>query len=314
MNRRPQNPSETDTFIEEGFEPHANLDTGVESKPRPIEPRQAKILEKQLRITLQDLEQFGFSERCPRCNDLSHGRYGSKKNHTDQCRLRIYMHYQETNHPKWRAVKHLFEPDEKFEQSKVDAEGASSAPRAMDGSNLFEDASAIHHDGDDAMGDAEAIDAEEALRVAFNDDEDNQMAEDPDEGNVADLFGDFDMAPNEDGMVDILRMAGITEPIAVAKARDMFSTDQANFVEVYGTSIRNHLLTSRRNLNIEGLDSLDIRTLKPNGQPWDFNRRSDRKEARELIDRLDPTWLIGSPPCTAFSIWNLGMNYRKMKP
>ena len=36
--------------------------------------------------------------------------------------------------------------------------------------------------------------------------------------------------------------------------------------------------------------------------------------ARDLIDSQDPDWLIGSPPCTAFSLWNVGINYRKMDP
>ena len=33
-----------------------------------------------------------------------------------------------------------------------------------------------------------------------------------------------------------------------------------------------------------------------------------------MIDTDDPDWIIGSPPCTAFSIWNRQMNYRKMDP
>ena len=32
------------------------------------------------------------------------------------------------------------------------------------------------------------------------------------------------------------------------------------------------------------------------------------------IRTLKPTWVIGSPPCTAFSIWNVGINYKKMNP
>ena len=30
-----------------------------------------------------------------------------------------------------------------------------------------------------------------------------------------------------------------------------------------------------------------------------------------MIDKEEPTWIIGSPPCTAFSLWNTGMNYPK---
>ena len=31
-----------------------------------------------------------------------------------------------------------------------------------------------------------------------------------------------------------------------------------------------------RALNLEGLDALDIRTVNPSGQSWDFNKRSGR--------------------------------------
>ena len=70
----------------------------------------------------------------------------------------------------------------------------------------------------------------------------------------------------------------------------------------------------RRNLNVRGLAALDLRTVKENGNPWDFSLKKDRTEAVRLIDELDPTWIVGLPPCTAFSQWNLSMNYPKMDP
>ena len=110
-------------------------------------------------------------------------------------------------------------------------------------------------------------------------------------------------------------MAGVTGSDARPAARAMMSVQPpSSFVEVYGDSITNHNLLSRRNLNITGLQAMDIRTCKPNGQPWDFSKRSDRKEARQMIKDSNPDWVVGAPPCTAFSIWNHGMNYRKMEP
>ena len=41
-------------------------------------------------------------------------------------------------------------------------------------------------------------------------------------------------------------------------------------------------------------------------------KRSDRNQATELIDKLDPEWIIGAPPCTPRSIWNYAMNYPKI--
>jgi hypothetical protein len=56
----------------------------------------------------------------------------------------------------------------------------------------------------------------------------------------------------------------------------------------------------RRNLNLDGLRAFDLRTNKPNGEPWNLNRSSDRREARRYVEEEKPTWVIGSPPCTFF--------------
>ena len=63
---------------------------------------------------------------------------------------------------------------------------------------------------------------------------------------------------------------------------------------------------------MRGLAAIDLRTVKDNGTPWNFSLKKDRKEAIRLVDELDPTWIVGSPLCTAFSQWNVSMNYPKM--
>ena len=59
----------------------------------------------------------------------------------------------------------------------------------------------------------------------------------------------------------------------------------------------------RRALNVHGIDALDLRTFKKNGNPWNFDLRQDREEALQLIDDTKPARVIGSPPCTYFSAW-----------
>jgi hypothetical protein len=54
--------------------------------------------------------------------------------------------------------------------------------------------------------------------------------------------------------------------------------------------------------------------LKPNGQPWNFLQKDDRRLAKHIIDEKNPEWILGAPPCTPFSIWNYAMNYPKMDP
>ena len=51
-------------------------------------------------------------------------------------------------------------------------------------------------------------------------------------------------------------------------------------IELYGKSIRDQSLVTRRNLNVKGLNASDLRTHKENAELWDFNKRADRHEAR----------------------------------
>ena len=62
---------------------------------------------------------------------------------------------------------------------------------------------------------------------------------------------------------------------------------------------------------MEGLSALDLRTTKVSGEPWDFMEAGDRAEARRMVQEDKPDWLIGSPPCTAFSLWQQ-LNFSKM--
>ena len=84
-------------------------------------------------------------------------------------------------------------------------------------------------------------------------------------------------------------------------------------MEMYGQgTIVSEANRTRRSLNCEGLRAFDLRTNKPDGCPWNVDKREDRKLARQTIAGDDPEWIIGSPPCTAFSTWSRQMNDRKM--
>ena len=107
-----------------------------------------------------------------------------------------------------------------------------------------------------------------------------------------------------------LQAAGVSRPDAVRKVSGM-----TTFHEVYGRGFivetANH---ARRDLNVKGLRVLDMRVLRPDGEKWDFTKAAHRREARELIAREDPDWIICGPPCTAFSNLNYGLNYPKLPP
>eukprot|EP00973_Karenia_brevis_P035770 4935681-Karenia_brevis.AAC.1 len=54
---------------------------------------------------------------------------------------------------------------------------------------------------------------------------------------------------------------------------------------------------------LKGFWSLDLTVSDPfDGKPWDFNDLEKRRRAKLLVERDQPTLLIGSPMCTAFSV------------
>ena len=117
----------------------------------------------------------------------------------------------------------------------------------------------------------------------------------------------------EEKIVMALTIASVTVEKAKIYAASMCRrAPTTTFIEVYGRSIRDQSLLTRRKLNVEGLNALDLRTTKPNGQPWAFSKREDRKLARQMVDEQQPEWIVGAPPCTPFSIWNYAMKHPKM--
>ena len=237
----------------------------------------------------------------------------------------MYLAYKEARHPKYERIKHLIE-DPQFHQGEVDTEGAATTPTASPDGLLFESGQPNAHPSEaNRVGEEDQLPARgaEAMDVGGNEGttefyrevNDDAMDESGGQAWTIGEDGEFSVPIDPSSMIDTLREAGVdavTAEEAIDRVFGMRRTTKKSptMVEVYGTSIHSHL--QRRNLNIRGLGALDIRTLKPNGEPWDFNKRADRKEVKELINRTNPDWVIGSPPCTPFSIWNHGINYKKM--
>ena len=126
---------------------------------------------------------------------------------------------------------------------------------------------------------------------------------------------DSDEAQSISHIIDSLTLAGVQPKVAAIKARDLVHPDSATFLELYGRgAICREANASRKDLNVRGLGALDLRTTKPDGSAWDFTKKSDRREARDLVRRVEPDFIIGSPPCTAFCAWNHHLNFKKMDP
>ena len=90
------------------------------------------------------------------------------------------------------------------------------------------------------------------------------------------------------------------------------SAKPTTFFEVFGRgSIVKAAACARWSLNLNGLRATDLRTMRDDGTPWDFSKNEHRHDARRLQSSEKPAWLIGSLPCTLFSIWNVGKTSRR---
>ena len=114
------------------------------------------------------------------------------------------------------------------------------------------------------------------------------------EDEVADIVGDFnDDDDDVQPVIDALIGAGVGDQKAKLKAKDMANPDETTFMELYGRgAIVREANGSRRDLNVAGLGALDIRTSKPDGSTWDFTKRSDRRDAMEMVDKLAPDFIV----------------------
>ena len=118
-------------------------------------------------------------------------------------------------------------------------------------------------------------------------------------------------------VMNIIQTLGI-EPeniCNVASAVVRNSPGRPTFIDAYGRDKEVELShTLRRHLNINGLAAFDKRTLRPDGQYWDFTRRSDRVLALKVVRGTKPTWIVGSHPCTMFSQLFRKFNRHRMDP
>ena len=325
------------TQLEQLADPHANKDADLvpeeelQGEARDVDHETAQ---REMRITDEILKKYGHTENCPRCTDILRGKTKRTRHHNRQCRARIYLRMLEANdlrfargqpprdEPQVEGGEDLPPPAESDAQPRSSQSTAHSdeIPQVEPNQHEPEDFDWMEHLGDSSKLDIdvdEEPDTDEEIMRHMSDDEPE----------------DADMDKHDDLMVDALMLAGVTTKTAKAVSKSLIGdlnnpanaittsskhennkAADATFIEVFGRGeICKEANSRRRNLNIEGLDAFDLRTCKSDGTPWNFNRSKDRLEARQIIKTTKPTWIIGSPPCTPFCIWNVAMNYPKSK-
>ena len=148
---------------------------------------------------------------------------------------------------------------------------------------------------------------------SFQPPEDEPDFDELDQDYIDEIMRDEAEGDRQYGMdIDLLLSLGV-EPVDACRFmnKSYRKVNPVTFVEAYGRGgLTNE--AARNPLGTKGLRSLDFACLRPNGERLDLSRATDRREAMELVESDDPDWVIGSPPCTSFSLLNRGLNYPKM--
>ena len=288
-------------IIEEAEDPHQHASTDT-----PADAEDPDAASRRLRITYAHMRQYGFTSGCRRCELHKQGLHTRAKSlrHDEACRTRVYL-----------AIKGSRENLGEEEEKRLEVRKPKS------------------HDEPKQPAEPETP-REQSMDVELP--EDDELAGNPDIGggddpidldDTADFYKEVDAdmddraEPEDNEMVaimDILQTLGVEpEDANRFSARIMRVSHQPlhpSFVEVYGcgniVNAANHIL---RNLNVSGLCAFDLRTAKHSGEAWDFSKKSDRVQALNYVKERKPTWIVGSPPCTAFSRLQ-GLNFPRMDP
>ena len=286
----PSNPMSSDDTVVESF---ADLHANAGNDERDALKDDVEVVKvgasRRVKINKTDIDKYGPSPNCPKCRAYraQNERAYDRRGHTEACRLRFNKRMEEdlgksliAERPKSRDP----EPADVVDQSFADPGYNAELGELID--NDAEIAIAVGESADD---DPPFSMVDEAII-------DQPMTDD--EGDAR----DHPMAEQHGMDIDMLMSMGVEPADAIRYVRKcMHHTAAVTFHEAYG---RGGLSAEARKspLNIKGLRSLDFACQKDDGSHWDFSKQSDRQEALRLFERDGPDWIIGSPPCTAFSL------------
>ena len=309
--------------IEESSEPQAHPEPTADAGDVARQLRRLRVMD-------TDVKRFGYTDSCQRCVYLQRGQDALARGvrHNEECRERVYDELRRAGAEK---IKRADLEDSARTLTKTRRPPEPVPPKLpaneeMDMHPTLDDApGAASVDMDDNNGDMNMAGMDDTHDFYRDVDADHE-----EHGLHVDWHGDDLVDPDNDHMMtpilDVLQTLGVSVGDATAYAvqalkdrpvqtTSLDSVCNPTFFELYGHgTIVQASHGCRRNLNIDGLHALDLRTRKPDGEPWDFSRAADRRLARSMVDELKPTWVMGSPPCTFFSAWNQGINHRKMDP
>ena len=87
---------------------------------------------------------------------------------------------------------------------------------------------------------------------------------------------------------------------SIVKADSGSESNPIGFYELYGQGGLTRAARRFKGMNIEGLQVLDLRGTRPDGENMEFPRKKERQGVLRLVREQMPRWIIGAPPCSRF--------------
>ena len=224
-----------------------------------------------------------ITDGCPGCAAIKRG-LSKSVNHNDKCRARIEKAHEGTpegaDRPK-RANDRQNEAEDKINSKKFKMSADGSTGRGGERHDHRGD----HHGAPGATPAASSSKASSSSSTASSSSTTPHAPAKAEEEAAGHQAADEDMIEIEPE-AKRPRLLNLQAPVSRPVVSEVFSPPR--------------VAAMAENMGMKSGDPLDISTVSNKGEPWDFDRKDKRDEARRLIQQSKPRLLIGSPMCTAF--------------
>ena len=272
-----------------------------------------------------DLDIWGYTSSCGKCQKTRQGLPVRGMRHTIACRTRIELAMAEADDPRWRAAAdRIAQRMAEDDATRVPVAMAAAVPDTPPPPSLpppQEDPATPVLTEEDAVFQQVFAEAESESGSALA-----WLPVDHSENARMDLYNNEDLedwpaGPAEDYMGALLALS-----ISPAERREaneiveLFLTvgtelhaARAKVAELYSPPRVTAELPKLPHLMLSQGRTFDLRQDR-HGRKLNFLLEADRAEAKRLIQEEKPFIVIGSPPCTSFCTLNRRFNYRRMDP
>ena len=312
-------------------DPNREGEAGGEEHPVAVIPHvevpgeaPAPRLTRGFRIEANDLRDHGYTARCVKCDALRAGR-GVGTGHSHACRERFRTIFQAQDDGRVERAEDRQAIPVDLGAEAVIPDGA--AMEVAEDANLVEAADDLQWDmdiyHDTAMeGPAEdepmqvlAVQPAKSVRWADVCDSDEDDEADLGVWKKVQAKGDYLVsliargaaqvsAPKEE-VRRLCYVSGLNEQQSHQTVTELFSPPRVNAQLQKKSAAAGGVVAGT---------SFDMIVDPLTGEAWDFLKASDRRRCWERLKAEDPWVVIGSPPCTAFSVLNTGLNKNRGDP